>query len=232
MNVIVINYKTYFKKGFIINVDNNHNILNSREFKEMASEMTSTVQSLSQKGWTPATSSNFSAKIPGFSDLIAISKSGADKSAFNNDHVMIIDKHGNPFAPKGCKPSAETLLHTMLFEDSRIGAVLHTHSSNGTVISMLYGKQGKIEFSGFEILKGIQGNKTHEMTELLPIFPNSQDMQCLAEKVRAYKEKFPETHGFLIEGHGLYSWGSCLAEAKRHIEVFEFLFECNLRSNT
>ena len=32
-------------------------------------------------------------------------------------------------------------------------------------------------------------------------------------------------HGFLMRGHGLYVWGASLEEAKRHLEVFEFLFE-------
>ena len=29
----------------------------------------------------------------------------------------------------------------------------------------------------------------------------------------------------LVAGHGLYTWGRDLAEAERHVEVFEFLFE-------
>jgi methylthioribulose-1-phosphate dehydratase len=29
----------------------------------------------------------------------------------------------------------------------------------------------------------------------------------------------------LMAGHGLYTWGSDLAEARRHIEVLEFLME-------
>jgi methylthioribulose-1-phosphate dehydratase len=35
----------------------------------------------------------------------------------------------------------------------------------------------------------------------------------------------PDAHGFLIRRHGLYTWGQDLAEAKRHLETLEFLFE-------
>jgi ribulose-5-phosphate 4-epimerase/fuculose-1-phosphate aldolase len=35
----------------------------------------------------------------------------------------------------------------------------------------------------------------------------------------------PPFHGFLLSGHGLYTWGRDLAEARRHIEIHEFLFE-------
>ena len=40
----------------------------------------------------------------------------------------------------------------------------------------------------------------------------------------------PPCHGFLLSGHGLYTWGRDLAEARRHIEIFEFLFECVARA--
>jgi methylthioribulose-1-phosphate dehydratase len=50
-------------------------------------------------------------------------------------------------------------------------------------------------------------------------------MPALAELVGTTLSKHPETHGFLLLRHGLYSWGRTLAEAKRHIEILEFLLE-------
>jgi methylthioribulose-1-phosphate dehydratase len=35
----------------------------------------------------------------------------------------------------------------------------------------------------------------------------------------------PEIHGIYLRRHGLYTWGETVSEAKRHIEIFEFLFE-------
>jgi methylthioribulose-1-phosphate dehydratase len=37
-------------------------------------------------------------------------------------------------------------------------------------------------------------------------------------------------HGFLLRGHGLYTWGASLQEAKRHVEILEFLMEALVRS--
>jgi methylthioribulose-1-phosphate dehydratase len=62
------------------------------------------------------------------------------------------------------------------------------------------------------------------MIETLPILPNSQDMRAFSESLT--KVLAPNIHGFLIAGHGLYTWGQDLASARRHIETFEFLFEC------
>jgi methylthioribulose-1-phosphate dehydratase len=67
---------------------------------------------------------------------------------------------------------------------------------------------------------------THEGYEKLPILPNSQDMVAFSKEVEHLLQSQPDIHGFLIRGHGLYTWGSSLAEAQRHIEAYEFLFDC------
>jgi len=61
----------------------------------------------------------------------------------------------------------------------------------------------------------------------VPVFANTQDMDELAAKVEA---KLDEgcMWGYLIDGHGLYAWGRDMAEARRHLEAFEFLFHCEL----
>lgn len=207
-------------------------IIESTAFKNTAYEIVETVRFLSKKGWTPATSSNFSARIETNSDLIAISKSGVDKETFGFDDILIVDNKGFPLLSDDYnRSSAETMIHIALYEDSKICSVLHTHSVNSTIVSKLYNKNRLIEFTNLEILKGLNGNSTHEVTEQVPVFSNTQNIKALAEEITAYKCKFPGMHCFLIEGHGLYSWGRCLKEAKRHIEVFEFLFECLLKGD-
>ena len=201
-------------------------MLENRSFLGLAEELTGTVAFFSGRGWTPATSSNFSARIPGPDPLIAISKSGVDKSRFVPADVMIVDQKGDAVAPANARPSAETQLHVLLYERPAIGAVLHTHSVAGTVLSMKY--KEKIEFRGFEILKGLAGNRTHDTLEVVPIFPNDQNMVRLAGVIREYWQRHETMQGFLIEGHGLYTWGRNIFEAKRQVETFEFLFECRL----
>ena len=199
-------------------------ILTDPVFQENARDLARTVRFLAERGWAPATSSNFSVRLP-FPNRIAISRSGVDKYQFGVEDVMVIDNAGKAVAPADAGPSAETLLHTLLYKhDPAVGAVLHTHSVKGTVLSMQV--RDSLEISGFEILKGLAGNTSHNMTEVVPIVPNSQDMKQLADKVRDRLK--PRTHGFLIAGHGLYTWGQTLAEARRHIETFEFLFDCLL----
>lgn len=206
-----------------------HPILGQDAFAQTATSLANVVRFLAARGWTPATSSNFSVRIPGFEEGFAISKSGRDKYAFSADDVMVVDYQGQCLAPEGARPSAETLLHVEAYDDAAIGAVLHTHSVNATVLSLQHERELVLE--GFELLKGIAGHHTHETRIVLPIFPNTQDIAALAEDVRAYRRDKGPIHGYLIAGHGLYAWGKDLMEARRHIESYEFLFECMFKMN-
>ena len=94
--------------------------------------------------------------------------------------------------------------------------------------------QGGFEINGYEMLKGLDGVATHEHAQWVPIFENTQDIPSLAEQVRAAftNRERPLKHGYLIRRHGLYTWGKDLDEARRQIEIFEFLFECVARRMT
>ena len=120
-----------------------------------------------------------------------------------------------------------------LAEQNDIGCILHTHSVWGTLLSDHFFEDGGFEIEGFEMLKGLEGVKTHEHNHWLPIFENTQDIPALAELVRERLSDpmEPMTHGFLIRKHGLYTWGKDVFSARRHIEIYEFLFECIARKN-
>ena len=99
-------------------------------------ELVDVIRYLSQKGWVPATSSNFSTKID--AHHISISRSGVDKSEFMEDDLIVIDFEGEVLFPKGERSSAETLIHTAIYNHfENIDCVLHTHSVNGTLLSRL-----------------------------------------------------------------------------------------------
>ncbi len=208
----------------------------------LKNELLSIIHFFNAKGWSPATSGNYSFRNPTPNDqTFTISRSGVDKSAFSQEDFIEVDTFGcainaNPertgAAYVHIKPSAETLIHTMLYTDSKVGAVLHTHSVFNTVLSEFFAKTGGINIVDYEVIKGIGNIKSHETAIFLPIFPNSQDIATLSDDIRVYLSKNPDTHGLLLAGHGLYTWGSTLAEAKRHIEAFEFLMECIYRKNT
>ena len=190
-----------------------------------AGEIIVNVRELSALGWTPATSSNFSRRMD--EAHVAITVSGRDKGRLTEADIMVVDFDGNAVGSDN-RPSAETLLHTQLYQRfPEIGCVLHTHSRTQTVASRLYAPQGRVRFEGYELQKAFAGNTTHEGAMDVPVFPNTQDMPELAAQVEAKLDEGP-LWGYLIDGHGLYAWGRDMAEARRHLEAFEFLFACEL----
>ena len=102
---------------------------------------------------------------------------------------------------------------------------MHTHSIWSTMLSDLHFGEGGLRIEGYEMLKGLAGVKTHEHSEWLPILENSQDMSSLADRIAEILEQNRSAHGFLLRRHGLYAWGNHLSQAKRHVEILEFLLE-------
>jgi methylthioribulose-1-phosphate dehydratase len=149
-----------------------------------------------------------------------------DKGAIEVEHILSVDQHGSAIGADGLKPSAETPLHLLLYRTMGAGAVLHTHSLPAALLSYLARDEGRVLLSGWELLKGLSGIDTHEVGISLRVFPNSQDMQALSTLVERSLSSERACYGFLLAGHGLYVWGKDIPEAKRHLEVFEYLLQC------
>ena len=181
------------------------------------------------RGWVLGTSGNFSAVISREPLRLAITSTGLDKGSLTPAQLLEIDEAANVMRGEG-RPSAETLLHLAIVRGVNAAAVLHTHSISSTVLSGTHARRGGIVLEGYEMLKGLAGVATHKHREWLPILENSQDMVELADSVSKTLEQAPGIHGFLLQEHGLYTWGESLAEAKRHVEILEFLMEVLVRS--
>lgn len=177
-----------------------------------------------ERGWVPATAGNFSARLD--ARHVAITVSGRHKGELGAEDFLVVDLDGQ-VRSEGKKPSAELPLHLQLYRrDEAVGAVLHTHSLSATVLSRL--QRDVLVLEGYEVSKALRGIGTHEARVELPIFLNDQDVPRLAARVQAHQAGHPELHGYLIAGHGLYTWGRSVEEACRHVEAFEFLLACEI----
>jgi len=145
------------------------------------------------------------------------------------DELLLVNRSGKVIRGRA-RPSAETLLHTAIARVTGATCILHTHTIWNTMVSIRE-TSSTLKLTGFEMLKGLRGVMSHEHEERVPVFENSQDIPSLARKLSSRLRKQPGMHGFLLRGHGLYTWGSSVAEARRHVEIFEFLFEAYGRLN-
>lgn len=197
-------------------------------------DLVDTVRFFSQQGWTPATSSNFSCRAVNSPYSFWISSSGLDKGQITPADFLEVDFNAqvvDSSVQHHLKPSAETLLHALIYQQYPTAhAVVHTHSIHATVLSKLYEHTDGITLEGFEILKAFCDIKTHETAVFVPLFENSQDIPTLCKSIEGFlNHSIQPVYGFLLAGHGLYTWGETPADAKRHAEAFEFLFECILK---
>lgn len=200
--------------------------IDTAHFNACADSLAAAARAFAEMGWTPATSSNFSKRVDATHAAITIS--GRHKGRLQRDDIMLIDLDGHAVGTDA-RPSAETALHTQIYRRlPDAGAVLHTHSRAQSVASRWFAEAGVIALQGWELQKAISGYHSHESVLEIPVFPNTQHMPELVERIDAWLDAGKPLHAYLINGHGIYTWGHDMAEAERHLEALEFLLACEL----
>jgi methylthioribulose-1-phosphate dehydratase len=202
-----------------------HGLMNySEAFLNAAADLCEAGRIIDSKERVPATSGNFSVRLP--DGTIAITVSGKHKGRLQIDDIMLIDADANSL--DGKKPSAETLLHTSLYKRfTEIGCVLHPHAINAVLVSRIF--KNEIVLENYELLKAFRGITTHESRIVVPIFANDQNIPRLAAEVERYLGQHDGCYAYVIDGHGFYTWGESVDETLRHIDALDYLFDCELR---
>src|SRR5688572_30503901 len=201
----------------------------SNDFSTVAAELAAVGTRFDARGWVLGTSGNFSAVISESPLRLAITRSGASKGSLTPDDILEVDETLATRDGEARRPSAEAKLHVELVRLRNVRSVLHTHSVWSTLLSDRHAAAGGLAISGYEMLKGLEGVKTHQHREWIPILENDQDMVRLAGRVRDALDRHPACHALLLRRHGLYTWGETLSQAVRHVEIVEFLLEASGR---
>jgi methylthioribulose-1-phosphate dehydratase len=194
-------------------------------FPKVTRELANIGRRFYARGWALGTSGNLSAVVSRKPLRLAITASGLNKRELKASQILTCDEHGRVLGKRGGRPSAETLLHLEIVRRRGAGAVLHTHSVWSTMLSERGAVHHGLSIDGYEMLKGLHGVVSHEHREWIPILDNDQDMTRLGRKVGDTLAQHPDAHALLLRRHGLYAWGATLADAERHVEILEFLFE-------
>lgn len=188
-------------------------------------DLAATIRAWNAKGWSPATSTNYSFRLENIPDEIHVSRSGIDKAHFSENDFMLVDLQGKPLPEfASVRPSAETLIHCALYDlFPETHCIVHSHSVYSVLHSAV--EKDRVRIEGYEVLKGFDGISTHETSVECPIFDNTQDMVAFSELLKAEKYRLT-IPAFIMRKHGTYAWGKNLFEAKRHLETIEYLLEC------
>lgn len=192
--------------------------------EKLKQELAAVIRAYHQKGWSPATSTNYSFRTEEQPEVIHVSRSGVDKSQFTENDFMAVDMDGKALPEFAhLRPSAETLIHCKLYQlFPETMCIVHSHSVYSVLQSVEH--HTAVSLEGYEVLKGFDGITTHETKVQVPVFDNTQDMIAFAQVLEEEKERLT-VPAFIMRKHGTYAWGKNLFEAKRHLETAEYLFE-------
>lgn len=203
-------------------------LFNFDKINAMKIKLTALIKEMNHIGHSPATSTNYSYREEN-GDLW-VSRSGIDKTSFAPEDFICVDHNGvaiDPLSP--FKVSAETIIHCTLYDlFSDANVVLHSHSIFPVLLSDTV--LSSMKFQGYEILKGFSSVSSHESLVEIPVLDNSQDMEYFKHELN-YRKKELQYGVFMIKKHGFYAWGNNLFEAKRYLETFQYLCECEWLKN-
>jgi methylthioribulose-1-phosphate dehydratase len=189
----------------------------------MKAELVQLIRALNARGWSPATSTNYSFRDE--YEQCWVSRSGVHKGDFTEQDFMTIDANGIGTGMfHGIKPSDETQIHLWIYQnfpDTKV--ILHSHGKYPVLISQF--NEDFFPVQGYELQKGFKGCQSHQESLQIPIVDNHQDMAALCADLTARKVAIQQ-HCFIIAGHGTYAWGTSLFEAQKHLETLDYLCEC------
>ena len=188
-------------------------------------ELTETGREFYQRGWARGASGNFSVLLARRPLRLCITAAGNEKGALDETNFLELDDDAEIVQGFG-RPSDETLLHLAIYRlRPNARCILYSQTVWGTLLSDRFFVDGSISLQGYEALKGLSGVSAHEHTERVPIVENSSDQIALSHVIENVLLENPSIHAIYIRRHGLYSWGETVEQARRNIEIFEFLFE-------
>jgi len=157
-------------------------------------------------------------------DRVIIAPSGVQKERMTADQMFtfsidgtLLDSPGDP----ELRPSECTALFMAAIRHRDAGAVIHSHSINAMLASLLFEREFVI--SELEMIKGIEGMSYHDRL-VVPIIENTARECDLASSLEAAILAYPKTYAVLVRRHGVYVWGRDWVRAKTHAECYDYLF--------
>lgn len=188
-------------------------------------ELAETGREFYRRGWARGASGNFSILLARKPLRLCITAAGNEKGALDETNFLEIDDDAEILQGFG-RPSDETVLHLSIYRlRPKARCILYSQTVWGMLLADKYFVDGSIVMQGYEALKGLSGRTTHDEIERIPIVENAQDQIALSHVIENVLIENPTIHGIYIRRHGLYTWGETVEDARRHVDIFEFMFE-------
>jgi methylthioribulose-1-phosphate dehydratase len=129
----------------------------------------------------------------------------------------------------GLRPSECNAIFCLAVRERSARSVAHSHALSAVLAADLADGADHLAIGGLEMLKGIRGLSNRDVHRV-PVVDNTPRESELVSQISAAlaDDRFAGTFAILVRDHGAYIWGADVWEAKRHTEVYHFLFEATL----
>lgn len=116
-----------------------------------------------------------------------------------------------------------------IIQKGAAGSVIHSHALSAVLAADLAAEGDPIVFHQLEMLKGIKGGTNRDKHTVAVIRNTPQEPELLGQIREVFERRdFDASFCILVRDHGAYIWGENAWEAKRHAEIYHFLFEAAL----
>ena len=193
-------------------------------------ELAETGREFYRRGWARGASGNFSILLARKPLRLCITSAGNEKGTLDETNFLEVDDDGEILQGFG-RPSDETLLHLSIYRlRPKARCILYSQTVWGLLLADKNFVDGSIVMQGYEVLKGLSGRTDSVEKERIPIVENAQDQIALSHVIENVLLENPTIHGIYIRRHGLYTWGETVEDARKNVDIFEFMFEVLGRS--
>jgi len=189
----------------------------------VAEQVADTTRRLHELGWMRGTSGNVSMVESDDPRVLAVSASGIAKHSMTSAHAVRTDDRGAALPGQELRPSAEARVHAAVIEATGARGVVHVHALSSVLAAARW--PGGVPLKDSELLKGI-GREANGDVVVVPVVPNSQDMEQLSADILARLDL--DVPGVIVAEHGLYTWGNSLEDAVHRTESLDWLFDLTL----
>ena len=180
------------------------------------------------RGWVSGTGGGISGPADGGGLLLA--PTGVHKERIRPDEFFTVDPADGSVraAPedRSLRPSECNAIFCLAVRERAARSIVHSHALSAVLAGDLARDRDHIAIRDLEMLKGIRGVGNRD-THLLPVIRNTPRESELVEQLARVLDdpRFASSFAVIVADHGAYIWGDDVWEAKRHTEVYHFLFE-------
>jgi methylthioribulose-1-phosphate dehydratase len=199
--------------------------------RETREQLTELLRNFYARNWVSGTGGGICGPADGGGLLLA--PTGVHKERVGAEDFFTVDPADGRIltapADATLRPSECNSIFCLAARERGARSVVHSHALSAVLAGDLAGDDDHVAIRDLEMLKGIRGVGNREV-HLLPVIRNTpREPELVAQISRVLADpRFERAFAIVVADHGAYIWGDDVLEAKRHTEVYHFLFEATV----